>query len=49
MGQQELPNAKMKGSGNPWYIISQDNAILHIFRICMGIMSVPSVILNLFL
>lgn len=38
-----------KGSGKPWYIISQDNKLLNIFRITMGILAVPSVIFNLFL
>jgi len=47
---QELSvTTKPKGSGVPWYILSQDNSILRVFHILMGVLSVPSVILNLFL
>lgn len=47
---QELSvTTKPKGSGVPWYILSQDNSILRVFHILMGVLSVPSVVLNLFL
>lgn len=39
-----------KGTGKPWYIIEkQDNDVLNLFRIGIGVLAVPSVILNLFL
>jgi len=40
---------KVKGSGPPWYIISQDNSVLSIFKIVMGLLCLPTVIVNLFL
>lgn len=39
-----------KGTGKPCYIIEkQDNDILNLFRIVIGVLAVPSVIFNLFL
>lgn len=39
-----------KANGKPWYIInSEENTVLNLFRIAMGIVAVPSVICNLFL
>ncbi|MFM7857886.1 MAG: hypothetical protein ACKO96_39685, partial [Flammeovirgaceae bacterium] len=40
---------KSKGSGIPWYIVTQENQILNVFKITMGILSLPTVIINLLL
>jgi len=40
---------KSKGTGIPWYIITQDNQFLNIFKITMGLLSLPTVIINLLL
>lgn len=42
-------SGQKKGSGMPWYILSQDNSILRVFHILMNVMAVPSIIINLFL
>ena len=40
---------KSKGSGIPWYIVTQENQILNVFKITMGLLSLPTVIINLLL
>lgn len=43
-------NKNVKGSGKPWYIISpENNSLLGAFRIIIGLVTFPSVFVNLFL